>query len=72
LGKSVEDMRAIYLYGDGVNDDILETLQNTHNVRIDRANPFKKLRIASQGGEALAPSQPEAFVIPVGAALKGL
>ncbi|MCG3121583.1 MAG: hypothetical protein ALAOOOJD_04738 [bacterium] len=72
LGKSVEDMRAIYLYGDGVTDQVLENLQNTHNVRIDRANPFKKLKIASQGGEPLAPGQPETFVIPVGAALKGL
>jgi Tfp pilus assembly PilM family ATPase len=72
LGKSVEDMRAIHLYGDGVTDGIVETLQNTHNVRIDRANPFKKIKIASAGGEAIVPSQPETFVIPVGAALKGL
>jgi Tfp pilus assembly PilM family ATPase len=72
LGKSVEDLRAIYLYGDGVTAPILEMLQNTHNVRIDRANPFKKIKIAGQGGEPLAPAQPESFVIPVGAALKGL
>jgi Tfp pilus assembly PilM family ATPase len=72
LGKSVEDLRAIHLYGDGVTDGIVETLQNTHNVRIDRANPFKKIKIASAGGEAIVPSQPETFVIPVGAALKGL
>jgi Tfp pilus assembly PilM family ATPase len=72
LGKSVEDMRAIYLYGDGVNDELLETLQNTHNVRIDRANPFKKIKIANQAGDSMASSQPESFVIPVGAALKGI
>jgi len=72
LGKSVEDLRAIYLYGDGVNDRIVEALQNTHNVRIDLANPFKKIKLASPGGEAMTPSQPETFVIPVGAALKGL
>ncbi|MDZ7359583.1 MAG: pilus assembly protein PilM [candidate division KSB1 bacterium] len=72
LGKSVEDLRAVHLYGDGVTDGIVETLQNTHNVRIDRANPFKKIKIASAGVEAIVPSQPEAFVIPVGAALKGL
>jgi len=72
LGKSVEDMRAIHLYGDGVTDSIVEALQNTHNVRIDRANPFKKIKVASAGGEAIVPSQPETFVIPVGAALKGL
>jgi len=71
LGKSVEDIRAIYLYGDGANDQILESLQNTHNVRIDRANPFKKIKIASQGGDPILQSQPETFVIPVGAALKG-
>jgi Tfp pilus assembly PilM family ATPase len=72
LGKSVEDMRAIYLYGDGVNDRVVESLQNTHNVRIDRANPFKKIKIAGPGGDAtMLTSQPEAFVIPVGAALKG-
>jgi Tfp pilus assembly PilM family ATPase len=72
LGKSVEDMHAIYLYGDGVTDAILEALQNTHNVRIDRANPFKKIKLASQGSDPIFQSQPETFVIPVGAALKGL
>jgi Tfp pilus assembly PilM family ATPase len=72
LGKSVEDLRAIYLYGDGVSDRVVEALQNTHNVRIDRANPFKKIKIAGTGGDAMVPSQPEAFVIPVGAALKSL
>ncbi|MDZ7291284.1 MAG: pilus assembly protein PilM [candidate division KSB1 bacterium] len=72
LGKSVEDMSAIYLYGDGVTDTVLEALQNTHNVRIDRANPFKKLKIASQGSDPLLQAQPETFVISVGAALKGL
>jgi type IV pilus assembly protein PilM len=72
LGKSVEDMHAIYLYGDGVTDQMVEALQNTHNVRIDRANPFKKIRTASQGGDLSVQSQPETFVIPVGAALKGL
>jgi Tfp pilus assembly PilM family ATPase len=72
LGKSVEDLRAIYLYGDGVTDQVVETLQNTHNVRIDRANPFKKIKMANPGGDVLIPSQPEVFVIPVGAALKGL
>lgn len=72
LGKSVEDLRAIYLYGDGVTAAILETLQNTHNVRIDRANPFKKIKIANQSGEPPVPAQPESFVIPVGAALKGM
>jgi Tfp pilus assembly PilM family ATPase len=71
LGKSVEDMHAIYLYGDGVTDQIVEALQNTHNVRIDRANPFKKIKLASQGGDPVMQSQPETFVVPVGAALKG-
>ncbi len=72
LGKSVEDVHAIYLYGEGVTDGILEALQNTHNVRIDRANPFKRIKLASQGSDPIFQSQPETFVIPVGAALKGL
>ncbi|MGH7595647.1 MAG: pilus assembly protein PilM [bacterium] len=72
LGRSVEDMNAIYLYGEGVTDAMLEALQNTHNVRIDRANPFKKIKLASQGSDPIFQSQPEMFVIPVGAALKGL
>jgi Tfp pilus assembly PilM family ATPase len=72
LGKSVEDMNAVYLYGDGVTDGVMEALQNTHNVRIDRANPFKKIKLASQGSDPIFQSQPETFVIPVGAALKGL
>jgi Tfp pilus assembly PilM family ATPase len=70
LGKSVEDVHAIYLYGEGVSDGILEALQNTHNVRIDRANPFKKIKLAGQGSDPIFQSQPETFVIPVGAALK--
>jgi Tfp pilus assembly PilM family ATPase len=72
LGKSVEDVAAIYLYGDHVTDQLLETLQNTHNVRIDRANPFRKIKMTSPGSEVLMKSQSETFVIPVGAALKGL
>ncbi|MDZ7344557.1 MAG: pilus assembly protein PilM, partial [candidate division KSB1 bacterium] len=54
LGKSVEDMAAIYLYGDHVTDQLLETLQNTHNVRIDRVNPFRKIKMTSPGSEILS------------------
>ena len=48
LGKSVEDLNEIFLYGEAVEDRVLEGLQNSYDVRIDRANPFKKIKLLSK------------------------
>ncbi len=72
LGRSVEDLDEIYLYGEGVEDRVLEGLQNAYNVRIDRANPFRKVRLASRLKEEYATARPERFMIAVGAAIRGV
>lgn len=70
LGKSVEDMHAIYVYGEGVTDGLMAALHNTHKVRIERANPFRRIKLADQSGDPSLQEHSEAFVVSVGAALK--
>ena len=54
-----------------VQDDILESLQNTYNVRIDRANPFRRLRFAQNVSvDESIWSRPETFTVCVGSALR--
>ncbi|MFQ5823520.1 MAG: type IV pilus biogenesis protein PilM [bacterium] len=72
LGKSVEDLDEIFLYGEAVEDNVLEGLQNIHDVRIDRANPFRKVKLLSQAKEAVDQARTECFMISVGAALRGI
>lgn len=70
LGKGVEEMRAIYLHGDNVSDQLVHALQETHKIRIERINPFRKIKIEDQAADPLAQTRPEAFAVCVGAALK--
>jgi Tfp pilus assembly PilM family ATPase len=72
LGKRVEDLDEIFLYGEAVEDNVLEGLQNTHDIRIDRANPFRKVKLVAQAKEAAAETRVERFMISVGAALRGI
>ncbi len=72
LGKSVEDLDEIFLYGEAVEDSVLEGLQNTHDIRIDRANPFRKVKLVSQAKDAVTQTRAERFMISVGAALRGI
>lgn len=72
LGKSVEDLKEIYLYGEAVEDKVLEGLQNSYDVRIDRANPFKKVKLMANAREELNQERAERFMISVGAALRGI
>ncbi|MFQ5707247.1 MAG: type IV pilus biogenesis protein PilM [bacterium] len=72
LGRSVEDLDEIFLYGEALEDRLLEDLQNTHDVRIDRANPFKRIKLVAQAKEGTSRLQNERFMISVGAALKEL
>lgn len=71
LGEKIENFNRIFLYGDRVQDDMLELLQNTYNVRIDRANPFRRLRFAQNVSvDEYIWSRPETFTICVGSALR--
>jgi Tfp pilus assembly PilM family ATPase len=70
LGKSVEDLDEIFLYGEALEDRLLEELQNTHDVRINKANPFKKIKLISQAKEMVEQLRNERFMISVGAALR--
>ncbi|HEX9654290.1 MAG TPA: pilus assembly protein PilM [bacterium] len=72
LGKGVEDLNEIYLYGEAVEDKVLEGLQNSYDVRIDRANPFKKVKLMANAKEELNQERAERFMISVGAALRGI
>jgi len=54
-----------------VKDDILENLQNTYNIRIDRANPFRRLLFAPNVSvDENIWSRPETFTVCVGSALR--
>lgn len=72
IGKDVEDMSAIYIYGDHVTARMVETLQNGHHLPIERANPFLRLKTANLAGASAWQDNPETFMTSVGAALKKL
>jgi len=72
FGKSIEDLKEIYLYGEGVEDSVLEELQNAHDVRIDRANPFRKVKLSPKAREQMEQARSECFMVSVGAALRGI
>ena len=71
LGENIEGLNRIFLYGDMVKDTILENLQNSYNVRIDRANPFRRLLFAPNVSvDENIWSRPETFTVCVGSALR--
>jgi Tfp pilus assembly PilM family ATPase len=72
LGRGVEDLSEIFLYGEAVEDGIVEGLQNSYDVRIDRANPFKKVKLTPELREKLNQQRSERFMISLGAALRGI
>jgi len=71
LGKSVEDMNEVYLYGDGVEDGIIELLSQAHNVNLHRFNPFEKVNLSESLTNSEITNHPESFVVSFGAAIKG-
>lgn len=71
LGKSVEDMSEIFLYGDSVEDGIIDQLSQAHNVTINRFNPFEKTNLSEDLSNSFTADHPEMFVISLGAAIKG-
>lgn len=72
LGKGVEEMNAVYLHGDNVSDQIVHALQETHKIKIERVNPFRKIKLEDQAADPLSQTHPEAFAVCIGAALKSL
>ena len=72
LGETVEALDGVFLHGEMLEDQILESLQNAHDVRVDRANPFRRLRLNFDLAEdPFVKARPELFLTCVGAALKG-
>jgi Tfp pilus assembly PilM family ATPase len=70
LGKGVEEMSAVYLHGDNVSDQMVHALQETHKIRIERINPFRRIKLEDQAADPLSQTHPEAFTVCTGAALK--
>lgn len=71
LGRGVEDIPSLFLYGDGLSPAVVEALRTAHNIRINLANPFRRLKLASQISDPAIQSHPETFLVSVGAAIKG-
>lgn len=71
VGKGIEELDGIFLYGEGVDEEVVEALQSSHDVRIERVNPFKKVRLKSGKATAERHLRPETFTVAVGAALRG-
>jgi len=68
--SSLEELSGIYLYGDGVGEELLEVLRDTCEARVERLNPFQRYRPTSEGeSEVSAEVHPEAFAAAFGAAL---
>lgn len=72
LGRSVEDLDEIFLYGEALENRLVEELQNSHDVRIEKANPFKKVRWTGQAKENYEQPSYEKFMVAAGAAFRGL
>lgn len=71
LGKSIEDLHKIFIYGDKVEDAILEHLSEEHKVSFQRINPFEKIQLMAPQIDREVTKHPEAFVTSVGVAIKG-
>lgn len=72
LGKGVEELHKVFIYGEGVKDKIIEYLSEDHNVSFHRINPFEKIQLLESQPEAEVSKHPEAFVTSVGVAIKGV
>jgi len=71
IGDKIEDLTRVFIYGESVQEDMLKVLQNTYNVRIDRANPFRQLRfVQNVAVDKNIWSKPETFTVCVGSALR--
>ena len=62
LGKGIDDLNQIYLYGEAVEDGILEGLQGNNEVNVDRANPFKEVKLVSEIEEKINETSDRDFI----------
>jgi len=71
IGKYIEELDRIFLYGESVHQQVVDNLQNLHDIRITRVNPFRKVRFFStEVDNNLVRKSPEMFAVSVGAALR--
>jgi|GEM_PF-1142820 len=71
LGKRIEDLDRIFLYGEMVQPRLVESLQNLNDVRITKVNPFRKVRFFSTDVDnEWVRNSPEMFAVCIGAALR--
>jgi Tfp pilus assembly PilM family ATPase len=73
IGKNIEDLQQLFLYGEMVRPHLIENLQTLYDIRISKVNPFRKVRFsASEINEVednLIRNFPETFAVCIGAAL---
>ncbi len=72
IGSGIEDLSEIYLYGERVENGVLEALQNGNDVPINRADPFRKIKVGAEAKDELGESRHERYMISVGAALRAI
>lgn len=73
IGKYIEDLDRIFFYGELVKPSVIENLQNFYDVRINKINPFRKVRFTSVNvGDESIRSAPEKFVVCIGTALRNV
>ena len=72
LGKSIEDMEEIFIYGDRIDSGLLDILSTAHNTRFHLINPFEKIPLAEMPVDKEVTNHPESFVPSIGAAIKGI
>jgi Tfp pilus assembly PilM family ATPase len=73
IGKYIEDLDRIFFYGELVKPSIVENLQNFYDVRINKINPFRKVRFTSVDvGDESIRNAPEKFVVCIGTALRNV
>ncbi|RMD98012.1 MAG: hypothetical protein D6814_08435, partial [Calditrichaeota bacterium] len=62
LGKSVEDLQEIFVYGDFIEDRIIDILSEAHNVTFHRIDPFEKFPLLDTAAESDVRNHPESYV----------
>ena len=71
LGDNLNCLDRVFLYGDMVQDDIIESFQNSFELRFDKTNPFRNLFIGPNVSiDEKISSHPETFTVCVGSALR--
>jgi len=72
LGEKVEDLSEIFLFGESIDDPVVEGLQGNYDLQVDRANPFRKIKLLGDAKEYISNIHAECYLVCVGAALRGI